>query len=189
METSELWSILRQELQELDEWLSLVLVLIYEYGRGETSPWYPYLNILPSEFDTLAFWTPQELQGLQGSAVLRKIGRAEADETFNTRLFPIIRAHPGIFAADSGLATPVNEGTLLGLAHRMATLIMAYAFDLEPEQSNTESEDEESQDGNLAKGMIPLADMLNADGDRNNVSPHISLIYIRSPVRSFRAYS
>lgn len=172
VETSRLQKLLPQELQNLDEWLSLVLVLIYEYGQGEQPAWRPYLDILPARFDTLAFWTPQELEELQGSAVVKKIGREEADETFKSRLLPIVTVHPDIFGDYApAFRGPHAESVLLELAHRTATLIMAYGFDLEAEQPDTDSEDNESQDYRLPKGMVPLADMLNADGEKNNVSP------------------
>ena len=179
VETSELRRLIPKELQNIDEWLSLVLVLIYEYGQGERSSWRPYLDILPTQFDTLAFWTPHELAELQGSAVLNKIGRHEADRTFSTQLLPIVKAHSDVFGEYASVFRgPDAESVLLGLAHQMATLIMAYAFDLEVEQPDVESEDMRSPDYVLPKGMIPLADMLNADGDKNNVSErNISQVY------------
>ena len=179
VETSELRRLIPKELQNIDEWLSLVLVLIYEYGQGEKSSWRPYLDILPTQFDTLAFWTPYELAELQGSAVLSKIGRHEADRTFSTQLLPIVKAHSDVFGEyASAFRGPDAESVLLGLAHQMATRIMAYAFDLEVEQLDVESEDMASLEYVLPKGMIPLADMLNADGDKNNVSERsISQVY------------
>lgn len=171
VETSSLQKLLPQELQNLDEWLSLVLVLIHEYGQGEQSAWRPYLDILPAHFDTLAFWTPQELEELQGSAVVKKIGTEEADEIFRSRLLPIVAAHPDIFGIYApAFRGPDAETVLFKLAHTMATLIMAYGFDLEAEQPDVDSEDRESHDYDVSKGMIPLADMLNADGEYNNVS-------------------
>jgi SET domain-containing protein 6 len=52
----------------------------------------------------------------------------------------------------------------------MATLIMAYAFDFEPEQEDEDWQDDTSEIPSLPKAMVPLADLLNADGDKNNVS-------------------
>lgn len=171
VETSTLQKLLSQELQNLDEWLSLVLVLIYEYGQGEQSAWHPYLDILPAHFNTLAFWTPQELEELQGSAVVKKIGTEEADEAFISRLLPIVKGQPDIFGNYApAFRGPDAESVLLKLAHTMATLIMAYGFDLEAESPDTDSEVKVSQDYRVPKGMIPLADMLNADGDFINVS-------------------
>ncbi len=80
--------------------------------------------------------------------------------------------HPDIFGVyATAFRGPDAESVLLKLAHSISTLIMAYGFDLEAEKPNTDSEDKDSQDYRLPKGMIPLADMLNADGDSNNVSP------------------
>lgn len=57
----------------------------------------------------------------------------------------------------------------------MGSTILAYAFDLDNDDSSTHSanedgyiEDDEAFKG-TPKGLIPLADMLNADADRNNV--------------------
>ena len=56
----------------------------------------------------------------------------------------------------------------------MGSTIMAYAFDLEKSSQSKNEEDgweEDSEDGEgaaLPKGMVPMADMLNADADRNN---------------------
>lgn len=51
---------------------------------------------------------------------------------------------------------------------------MAYAFDIDVD--NNDNADEPDEDGFFTddedepnKGMIPMADMLNADADRNNV--------------------
>ena len=161
-------------LERLDAWNSLVLCMIYEDGLGEESRWWPYLQVLPKEFDTLIYWSPSELAELQGSAVLTKIGKDEADASFKKILLPIVREEPDIFGRYSEDFGGNNaEDTLLSLAHRMATLIMAYGFDLEAEDSS--SSEEEEMDGSsqsayeLNKGMVPLADLFNADGHLNNV--------------------
>lgn len=72
-----------------------------------------------------------------------------------------------------GLAIDAIDN-LLDAAHRMGSIIMSYSFDLEvvgekkgsDEDSDSDDEDEE---GKFYKGMVPMADMLNADADRNNV--------------------
>ena len=68
---------------------ALILVLIFE--TRPQSPWKPYIDLLPREFDSLMFWSPQELSALRGSSVLDKIGREEADETFLQKLLPVIK--------------------------------------------------------------------------------------------------
>ncbi|KAL4918037.1 hypothetical protein BDW62DRAFT_70823 [Aspergillus aurantiobrunneus] len=173
---SRLGSLLSQNLEELGPWLSLMLVMMYECLQGDESAWAPYFRVLPQNFDTLMFWSPDELEELQGSAVVEKIGREGADESILESIVPVVRSNPSLFPPINGL--PSYEGdagaqVLLKLAHTMGSLIMAYAFDVE----KPENEDErDGEDGYLtdddeeqsSKGMVPLADMLNADADRNN---------------------
>ncbi|KAL9129133.1 MAG: hypothetical protein Q9217_002343 [Psora testacea] len=171
-ENSALNSTLQGKLSRLQTWDALVLTMIYEDGRGKDSTWWPYLSILPTEFDTLIYWSTSELAELQGSAVVGKIGKDEADEHFRNDLFPIVQTDPTLFGRHAKAFTGSNaEADFVRLGHRMATLILAYGFDLEPVISS-EDDEEENEDANLPvdleKGMVPLADLLNADGDLNN---------------------
>ncbi|EAW08682.1 ribosomal lysine N-methyltransferase [Aspergillus clavatus NRRL 1] len=177
-ENSKLKSLLSQDLGELGPWLSLMLVMIYEYLLREQSAWAPYYRIFPENFDTLMFWSPAELQELQGSAIVDKIGRQGAEESILQMIAPVVKANPSLFPPIQGLSSWEGEaGTqaLLGLAHVMGSLIMAYAFDIE-KVNDEDDEDNEGEDGYMtdeeedqsSKGMVPLADILNADADRNN---------------------
>lgn len=155
----------------LDTWMSMVLVMTYEEGQKEKSTWWPYLNILPHDFDTLMQWSPSELAELQGSTVVKKIGKNEANTSFIEQLLPIVKRQPALFGDYAAVFASSNaEAHFIKIAHRMATLIMAYAFDFEPEQEDGDWQDDTSEIHILPKAMIPLADLLNADGDKNNVS-------------------
>ncbi|PHH78254.1 hypothetical protein CDD82_3150 [Ophiocordyceps australis] len=152
--------------QALDSWSGLILVLMYEFLL-DSSQWKPYFQILPQVFDTPMFWSDQELAELQASAVRGKIGRTEADGLFRTKLLPMIRRHPDVF----GVGLDVGDEQLFQLAHRMASTIMAYAFDMENDE---EEEEEEGEDGWVedreekhVMGMVPMADILNADAEFN----------------------
>ena len=63
----------------------------------------------------------------------------------------------------------------------MASIILAYAFDLDNDDgsatSGTEDDKlvEDDSEEVLPKAIVPLADMLNADADRNNVSCSLKL--------------
>jgi N-lysine methyltransferase SETD6 len=161
---------------DLGPWDSLILIIIYEILRGEPSLWFPYLQLLPTTFDTLMFWTPAELSELQGSAVVDKIGKNSAEENWTSTILPIMLNHGALFPLST---TNENERTrsLLKLAHMAGSMIMAYAFDIDDDESDSVEEDEideessdliEDAEDNPAKGMVPFADMLNADADRNN---------------------
>ncbi|KAL4976118.1 hypothetical protein BDW66DRAFT_159869 [Aspergillus desertorum] len=173
---SKLKHLLSQDIEQLGPWLSLMLVMIYEYLQGDRSNWAPYFKVLPQRFDTLMFWSPAELEELQGSAVVEKIGKQGAEESIRESIIPVIQENPALFPPVVGLASydgDVGAHVLLNLAHTIGSVIMAYAFDVEKPENEDErvgedgylTDDEEDQS---SKGMVPLADMLNADADRNN---------------------
>jgi len=152
-----------------DPWLSLILVMIYEHGRRSESNWKLYFDILPSSFDTLIYWSENEMEELQASAVVKKIGKAEADQIFEEKIWPIVESQAGVFGFQNG----ISKEEVVQLAHRMGSLIMAYAFDIESSDAKEPDEEgyaTEDEDEDLPKGMVPLADILNADAARNNVS-------------------
>lgn len=163
-------------LQTLGPWLSLILVMMYEHLNGDASNWSPYFAILPSEFNTLMFWSDDELAELQASAVVTKIGKDGANDMFLEQLVPVIREFADVFFAGDPRAKhraeEMRSSANLTLMHKMGSLIMAYAFDIESATPSKDIDDEgfaeEEEDEALPKGMVPLADMLNADADRCN---------------------
>lgn len=155
--------------------------MIYEAGRGEDSKWWPYLQLLPTKFDTLMYWTQAELAELQGSLVIDKIGKDDANRLFIESLLPVVQDHARLFGTFASAFQGVNaKSALLELAHRMATLIMAYAFDIAHDDDSDEgSLDDSFILADLPKAMIPLADIFNAEGEKMNVS-HRDLFIERS---------
>ncbi|CAG7938802.1 unnamed protein product [Penicillium salamii] len=178
VQNSELKTLLGQDLEQLGPWLSLMLVMLYEYLQGEKSRWAPYFKVLPSRFDSLMFWSSAELQELQASTIVEKIGREGAEESIMESIAPIVRGNPALFPPAPGLSSydgDAGAAALIELAHVMGSLIMAYAFDIEKSEddddegdANDESYMTDDEDEQLPKGMVPLADLLNADADRNN---------------------
>ncbi len=176
-QNSDLGVKLPSVLADLGPWLSLILVLIYERLQGSHSKWKPYLDILPQHFDSLIFWSQEELSDLQGSAVVQKIGKEDADAIFKDKIVPIVRSHPNLFdpakmmeVLDTEMTT---EAATVALAHTMGSTVMAYAFDIETDREDRIEDDEgfvsDEEEDALPKGMVPMADILNADADRNNV--------------------
>lgn len=163
-------------LELLGPWLSLILVMLYEYLNGDASNWAPYFAVLPNNFNTLMFWSEEELAELQASAVVNKIGKEGANEGFMEHLLPVIKEFANVFFAGderaSQKAEEMRDERNVTLMHKMGSLIMAYAFDVEPATPRKDVDDEgfaeEEEDEALPKGMVPLADMLNADADRCN---------------------
>lgn len=150
--------------------------MMYEYMKTPDTFWRPYFRVLPGHFDTLIFWSPAELVELQGSAVIQKIGKDGADKVFCEQIMPILRHNPELFPYPPGVESyegPSGQATVLAMAHTMATLVMAYGFDIEKDESKQQADDEgfvsDDDEDDLPKGMVPLADMLNADAEANNV--------------------
>jgi len=174
-----------EELGEIDSWLPLIVTIVYEILRKDQSPWYPYINVLPTTFpplNTLMFWNKQELAELQGSAVVNKVGKEDAEEAWQETIIPLMLKHSRLFPVE-GAAERAKRDELIKLAHIAGSLIMAYAFDIdtdddrkEPETfySGEHAEDDFTPDEPL-KGMVPFADMLNADAERNNVRLQLML--------------
>lgn len=148
--------------------------MIYEYLQGDKSRWKPYFDVLPDQFETLMWWSDQELSELQASSIVSKIGKDEADGMFRTRVLPIINEHADVFYPEG--SGRLSEDQLMLLAHRMGSTIMAYAFDLENEDEEADPENGEEwvedKEGTLMMGMVPMADILNADAEFN-----VSILY------------
>ncbi|KAK2749437.1 hypothetical protein FQN57_006371 [Myotisia sp. PD_48] len=141
-----------------DPWFCMIVVMIYEYLQGPKSKWASYFEILPTTFDTLMYWNDDELRELEGSAIINKIGKAEAEETFRTSLVPLLLKHSKFFPPAGNMPsfdTPDGLDAILSLAHRMGSLIMAYAFEMGVDDNNSPAQ----------KAMVPLADLFNADGE------------------------
>ncbi len=173
---SEIYSKIPDSIADLGPWDSLILVIVYEYLRHDASPWFPYLQLLPTRFDTLMFWTPDELSELQGSAVVDKIGRQSAEENWSNAILPTMLRDVGLFPLPT-INADERKRRLLELAHMAGSMIMAYAFDMDEEgsigseddgQNKGDSDLTEDDEDNPTKGMVPFADMLNADAHRNN---------------------
>lgn len=159
-----------------DSWTTLILILIHEHLQGASSQWKPYLDVLPAssaDFNTPMFWSADELAELQASPVASKVGRDEAEKMIRRKILPTITAHEDLFYPAG--APQLSEDDLVQLAFRMGSVIMAYAFDLEKddddEEDKEEEEDEdewvEDREGKTMLGMVPMADILNADATFN----------------------
>lgn len=158
----------------LSGWTPLILILMYESLRPAADAkdnWTAYLDLLPTSFDSLMFWSKKELKLLEGSMVLGKIGRDEAEEEFNEVVKPFVEMYPDVFGP--------AKGYTLSAFHRMGSLILSRSFHVESgeekdedgEDSDDEEEEEEREDvADVA--MVPMADLLNAKSGADNVSLH-----------------
>lgn len=174
---------LKDRLNALNHWELLIIILLYELSLGEKSPWVHYLNTLPVKdeanytFNQLMFWLDAELEHLQPSLILDRVGKEVAEAMF-TKLYP------NVIIEDFGIK--LLEGITHLEYNKIGLLIMSHSFDVEtPDQAGEDdgvvasgghqNEADEPEVENMLtdgyyKSMVPLADVLNADSTYHNSS-------------------
>jgi SET domain-containing protein 6 len=175
----------------LDDWSALILYLMYHASKNEAFK--PYFDVIPAQFNTPMFWDDGEAeQLLQGSTLVGKIGKTEAEAGFHENILPIVEKYKD--TVFDGVDVSVNA------FHRVGSLIMSYSFDVDKvkarsnedkDNEKTKEEEQEPADGKEddeeqgdeeeheeliieedfsdeedddgpVKAMVPLADTLNA---------------------------
>ncbi|KAK6349660.1 hypothetical protein TWF696_005938 [Orbilia brochopaga] len=157
-------------LADRSQWPAMILTVMYEYSLPD-SKWRAYLDSLPREFDTLMYWTDDELRELEGSAVLGKIGKQEALILYQAEVMVFVEAHKDLF-----------EGIDMSLEtfHRVGSWIMAFASDLDkpddsrnPQDAMDDDDDEDDDDErfdslNTYKALVPFANLIPGDCELAN---------------------
>ncbi|SCU77506.1 LAME_0A01332g1_1 [Lachancea meyersii CBS 8951] len=158
-------------LHKVGHWEGLIVVILYELKSAqEKSSWWPYFQVWPqsTSMNSLMYWSESEVEHLRPSGVCERIGRDGAHAMYESVLGCI---------RDLKL-TQLEAVTWEEFVH-VASVVMAYSFDMERADYDDELEDEEADpasqqlsvwnDGFL-KSMVPMADMLNADTHRCNAN-------------------
>ncbi|EER33889.1 predicted protein [Candida tropicalis MYA-3404] len=170
----------QDNLKSMDQWLSLIIILSYEFKFG--NKWKNYFNIIPDEFNQLIYWKNEELKDLEPSCILERIGKENNLNMYNQ----IIKIIDDLKIVELQGQLSVEE------YNKIATIIMSYSFDVEvpkpksgsrqdkehhedkfeekeeEDDDEDEDEDEEDEEEQYYKSMVPLADTLNADTHLNN---------------------
>ncbi|KAG2201074.1 hypothetical protein INT47_010826 [Mucor saturninus] len=151
-----------QEFASLPGWSPLILSIMYESQKPD-SFWKPYFDVLPRQFSTPMFWNETDLLELKGTDIVAKIGKEDAEATYERDVKPFVEKYSDIFD---------KEIHNLELYHTCGSLIMAYSFNdelqKEEESDDDEEEEEEEEEANVLISMVPMADMLNHKTGFNN---------------------
>jgi SET domain-containing protein 6 len=105
-----------------------------------------------------------ELSELEGSMVVGKIGKEEAENDWVSEVIPLVEKFPSIFGSKALYS--------LELFHHMGSLVLSRSFHVESGEENEDSEDDDDEEeevesiGDIA--MVPLADLLNALSTTSN---------------------
>jgi len=115
---------------------------MWEYTNS-SSPWRPYLDILPISLSTPLFWNNDDLTWLKGTDVESQIGLDRIEKDYKEKIQPFIESHPDYFIKD------VHN---FAMYKRFGSIVMAYSFT--------------KPDSEIV--MMPMADMLNHKTGFNN---------------------
>ncbi|KIY70636.1 SET domain-containing protein [Cylindrobasidium torrendii FP15055 ss-10] len=127
-------------------WAGLILCMMWEEAKGQASKWGPYLASLPSRFDTPVFWSDEDLTLLEGTTVVGKLGREDAERTYNEIIVPALQSHPELFSAEAA-----EKYYTLTQYHLMGSRILSRSFDVERWEG--EGDDEENEAANTSRDM------------------------------------
>ncbi|KAJ9097733.1 hypothetical protein QFC21_004771 [Naganishia friedmannii] len=90
-----------KDLVDAGGWTALIMCMMWEDAQGERSRWYGYMRTLPERFDTPMFWSKDDLRWLKGTDILSKVGKTSAEETYETKIVPLLQKYPEVFTPDS----------------------------------------------------------------------------------------
>ncbi|KAH9892722.1 SET domain-containing protein [Cubamyces lactineus] len=125
-------------------WAGLILCMMWEESRGPESKWSGYLDVLPNKFDTPMFWGEEDIQELQGTAVVDKIGRDEAERDYHDKVMPAIKSRPDLFPEDK-----IDTHFSLERYHIMGSRILSRSFHVEQwKGEHSEEQEDEDEPGN-----------------------------------------
>ncbi|KAK6350681.1 hypothetical protein TWF718_003866 [Orbilia javanica] len=153
-------------LAEKSQWTILILTVMYEASKPD-SKWRAYFDSLPTEFDTLMYWTQDELKELEGSAVLNKIGKEEAEAMYLEEIKTFVDSNGEAFG---------GVDVSLEAFHKAGSWIMAFSSDFE-KQGNTRNEDAMDEDDDdddeydsldTDKVLVPFGNLVQIDCDLAN---------------------
>ena len=172
------------EWSALGGWSPLILIMMYERSRPADlaafpPSWAPYFALLPApnSFNSLMFWSDSELAELEGSTVVGKIGREEAEEEWKDVVWPFVLKHREVLMPGGGSDEELREKFGLEMFHYCGTLILSRSFHVETGMGGEDSDEEDSDDEDEEKedvgdvAMVPFADILNAKSGCDNVRP------------------
>lgn len=135
--TSGIADVLEQE--SLGGGLGLIVAVLYEMSLGKASPWYEYLNAIPTREYLPIFWNEQEISALEGTELQDSAATDKEAmlEDFESHVAPIPNKYPGRFIG--------NFVTFHNFMNA-ASLVASRAFGI---------------DEFHGESMVPLADIFN----------------------------
>ncbi|TFK66501.1 SET domain-containing protein [Pluteus cervinus] len=139
-------------------WVGLILCMMWEAANTSSSKWGPYLDTLPTEFSTPMFWPEDDLKALEGSSVVEKLGRDDAERDYYQKLIPAVESRPNLFLPDH-----ISVYYSLEVYHVMGSRILSRSFDVERWELDDSGEDAPTDQPDGAMD-VDLPGPVNAQG-------------------------
>ncbi|KAF9481573.1 SET domain-containing protein [Pholiota conissans] len=143
-------------------WSGLMLCMMWEAALGAQSKWGPYFDIMPSTFDTPMFWNDIDLAELQGTSVVEKLGREQANKDYNEKVIPAMQSRPDLFNQED-----ISTRYSLETFHIMGSRILSRSFTLEKTDDAAEKDAHDDDVGNTSIGSA-----MDVDSGQNASHPH-----------------
>ncbi|KAJ4483947.1 hypothetical protein J3R30DRAFT_3284112 [Lentinula aciculospora] len=119
-------------------WSGLILCMMWEDAQALNSKWGPYLETLPTAFDTPMFWSEKDLQELEGTSVVEKLGKEDAERDYHDKVVSAIQSRPDLFPPGT-----ITIHYSLERYHVMGSRILSRSFDVERTNTDDYTGDEE----------------------------------------------
>ncbi|KAJ3933631.1 MAG: hypothetical protein NXY57DRAFT_891707 [Lentinula lateritia] len=107
-------------------WSGLILCMMWEDAQTFNSKWRCYLATLPTAFDTPMFWSEKELKELDGTSVVEKLGKEDAERDYHDKVFRVIQSRPDLFPPET-----LSNHYSLERYHVMGSRILSRSFSVE----------------------------------------------------------
>lgn len=149
--------------RQLDRgWAGLILCMMWEAAQGNASKWAPYLDTLPTEFDTPMFWAESDLNALKGTSVVDKLGKADAEQDYVEKVLPAIQNRPDLFQPE---LIPVHYS--LDQYHIMGSRILSRSFNVEKWEDEVGDDELAAQTNSMdVDDPVPLTSANNDSPER-----------------------
>ncbi|KAH7876558.1 SET domain-containing protein [Lentinula edodes] len=107
-------------------WSGLILCMMWEDAQTFNSKWRCYLATLPTAFDTPMFWSEKDLKELEGTSVVEKLGKEDAERDYHDKVFRAIQSRPDLFPPET-----LSNHYSLERYHVMGSRILSRSFGVE----------------------------------------------------------
>ncbi|WFC97768.1 Ribosomal lysine N-methyltransferase 4 [Malassezia yamatoensis] len=127
-------------------WCPLILMMMFENWRAAQvaePSWGAYFGVMPDAFDTPMFWSPKDIEALDGTDVVEKIGQADAEQDFRECVWPYINQFPEVFVGEKNRDSLEHLKKYYGLDmyHRMGSLILSRSFNVKRDLKHADDDD------------------------------------------------